>query len=49
MLYLIQIVNSDNVVAKLSASQLFVETEIVTDSQKLTDIFLNNLPDLKVS
>ncbi len=33
---------------KLSASQLFDETEIETDSQKLTEIFLGDLPDLSV-
>jgi hypothetical protein len=46
--FLIQLINSDNIMPKLSASQLFDETEIETDSQKLTEIFLGDLPDLSV-
>ena len=46
--FLIQLVNSDNIMLKLSASQLFDDSEIETDSQKLTDIFLGELPDLSV-
>jgi hypothetical protein len=47
--YLMQLVTSEHILENFNSKILFNETEIQTDSSKLTKIFLDDTPDLKVT
>ncbi len=44
-----QLVTSEQNLENFNSKNLFIETEIQTDSSKLTKIFLDDTPDLKVT